>query len=73
MHETGGPFAMLGFWELGKDGEGEYGRSMGVVEMGCGSSYEEDSGDRQQGSLFLAACIECRTRHTSMETAYVVL
>ena len=73
MHETGGTFAMLGTWELGKDGEGGSGRSMKVVDMVCGSSYDDGGGGRHEEVLFLPACIECRTRHTSMETAYVVL
>ena len=35
--------------------------------------YDDDSGGRHQALLFLAACVECSPRHTSMETAYVVL
>ena len=46
---------------------------MRVVEMACGSSHDGDSGCEHHDSLFLAACVECSTRHTSMETAYVVL
>ena len=41
--------------------------------MVCESSDDEDRGDRQEDLLFLAPCVECSTRHTSMETAYVVL
>ncbi len=43
--------------------------------MGCGSSNDDDddSGSRCKALSFLATCVECSTRHTSMETAYVVL
>ena len=48
---------------------------MRAVEMVWGSSdyADDDSGGRYKKLLFLATCVECSTRHTSMETAYVVL
>ena len=48
---------------------------MEVDEMVCESSdfADDDSGGRYKKLLFLATCVECSTRHTSMETAYVVL
>ena len=46
---------------------------MRVVEMVYGSSYDDGGGGRHEEVLFLPAGVECRTRHTSMETAYVVL
>ncbi len=48
---------------------------MRVVEMVWGSSNhaDNDSGGRYKKLSFLATCVECSTRHTSMETAYVVL
>lgn len=48
---------------------------MRVLEMVCGSSddADDDSGGQYKKLSFLATCVECSTRHTSMETAYVVL
>ena len=48
---------------------------MRVVEMVWESSdYADDnSGGRYKTLSFLATCVECGTRHTSMETAYIVL
>ena len=48
---------------------------MEVDEMACGSNdcTDDDSGRGYKKLLFLATCVECSTRHTSMETAYVVL
>ena len=48
---------------------------MKVVDMVCGSSNDadDDSSGRYKKLSFLATCVECSTRHTSMETAYVVL
>ena len=48
---------------------------MRVVEMVWGGSdyADDDSGGRYKRLSFLATCVKCSARHTSMETAYVVL
>ena len=48
---------------------------MRVVEIGWESSHsaDDDSGGRYKTLSFLATCVKCGTRHTSMETAYIVL
>ena len=48
---------------------------MRVVQMVYrGSDHaDDDRGGRCKKLSFLATCVECGTRHTSMETAYVVL